>query len=201
MYSRAFRATFKIQQFIEDSMTQFVMESLRIRSRIFVVALLMFGAALYASPQQPAPRGVKFEIVSVRVLSESEAAERSPDFIGPNVAVRVRLSTASQGVSFYGWKNSPIPAGYTVASNGVGFVWLGRNHGHNEVGVSPGIQEVLSGSSGEWMTLPAYSSIEWELLESTEFAGQKHAFTAFLKQGAADKPVEFISDTFVVPSK
>ncbi len=182
-------------------MTQSATASLRIRNSRLWVLLFMFGATVSAISQQPALQGVKFEIVSVRALGDEEAAERSPDFVGPNVAVRIRLSTASHGVSFYSWKNSAIPTGYTVELSASGFVWLSGSGGQKKTGVSPGIQGVLFGTAGEWITLPAYSSVEWELLESTEYAGQKHAFTVFLKQRTADKPTELISDAFVVPSK
>jgi hypothetical protein len=61
-------------------MNQFVMESKQIsRTR---KALLVGAAALLStillSAQQAPPEGVKFEVVSVRVLSDKEAADRSP---------------------------------------------------------------------------------------------------------------------------
>jgi hypothetical protein len=162
--------------------------------------LLVLVAAILSSAQQPPPDGVKFEVVSVRVLSDKEAAERSPDFVGPNIAIRLRLSTTAHGLSFYGWKNSAVPAGYKVQQTAQGVVWLYGKGGTEKKSSSPGLKEVLFGSIGEWITLPVHSSVEWEELDSTLFAGEKHAFTAFLKQRDTDQPLEVISSAFAVPS-
>jgi hypothetical protein len=183
-------------------MNQFVMESKQIslssKTLLAIILALVGGALLYA--QQPQPSGVKFEVVSVRVLSDKEAADRSPDFVGPNIAVRLRLSSTTRGISFYGWKNSAIPAGYKVQRTDQGTVWLYGKGGTEKRTPSPGIKAVLFGSTGEWITLPAYSAIEWEELDSTSFAREKHAFTAFLKLRDRDEPLEMVSDAFAVPS-
>jgi hypothetical protein len=190
----------RIRTFTEDSMNQFVMESKQIsRTR---KALLVGAAALPStillSAQQAPPEGVKFEVVSVRVLSDKEAADRFPDFVGPNIAIRFRLSTSTQGLVFYGWKNSAVPAGYKVQRTDQGMSWLYGKGGTERKASSPGLKAVLFGSAGEWITLPAHSAIEWEELDSASFAGEKHAFTAFLKQRDADQPLEVFSGSFAV---
>lgn len=172
-------------------------------SRALLGGLLVLVATTLLSAlsaQQSPPDGVKFEVVSVRVLTDKEAAERSPDFVGPNIAIRLRLSTTAHGLNFYGWKNSAVPAGYKVQRTDQGIAWLYGKGGTEKQASSPGLKAVLFGSTGEWITLPAYSAIEWEELDSTLFAGEKHAFTAFLKQRDRDQPVEVISDAFAVPS-
>lgn len=183
-------------------MNQFVMESRPIsRSKKgLLVGVVVLAATLLLHAQQAPPEGVKFETVSVRVLSSKEAAERSPDFVGPNVAVRLRLSTTNRGLSFYGWKDSAIPAGYKIQHTGQGVVWLYGKGGTEKRTSSPGLKAVLFGSTGEWITLPAHSSIEWEELDSTSFAGEKHSFTAFIKQRDVDQPLEIVSDSIVIPS-
>lgn len=64
--------------------------------RAFLVGLIVLVAATRLSVQQAWPDGVKFEVISVRVLNDKEAAQRSPDFVGPNVAIRLRLSTTAR---------------------------------------------------------------------------------------------------------
>jgi hypothetical protein len=183
-------------------MNQFVTESKQISrsSKALLAILLVLAGGALLSAQQPPPDGVKFEVVSVRVLSDKEAAERSPDLVGPNIAVRLRLSTTGHGLSFYGWKNSVVPAGYKVQHTDQGISWLYGKGGTEKKASSPGLQAALFGSSGEWITLPAHSAIEWEELDSTSFAGEKHAFTAFLKRRDADQALEVFSDFFVVSS-
>ena len=183
-------------------MNQFAMESKQINhsSKALLASLfVLVGSALLYAQQSP-PDGAKFEVVSIRVLSEKEAAERSPDFVGPNIAIRLRLSTTAHGLSFYGWKNSAVPAGYGVQRTDQGVVWLYRKGGTEKQGSSPGLKAVLFGSNGEWITLPDHSAVEWEILDSTSFAGEKHAVTAFIKQRDKDEPLEVISDAFAVPT-
>lgn len=183
-------------------MNQYAMGSKQIsRSNKALVAglfLLLGGLHLYG--QQSPPDGVKFEVVSVRVLSDKEAASRSPDFVGQNIAIRLRLSTTLHGISFYGWKNSATPAGYKVQRTDQGIVWFYGKGGTGRQASSPGLKAVLFGSAGEWVTLPDHSAVEWEILDSTSFAGEKHAFTVFIKQRDKDEPMEVISGAFVVPS-
>jgi hypothetical protein len=165
---------------------------------LWLIVLLLIACGAVQAQQSP-PIGVKFEVVSVRVLSNKEAADRSPDFIGPNIAVRLRLSVSERGLSFYGWKNSAVPAGYRVQQGDQGTSWLYGRGGTEKKSTSPGLQAVLFGSTGEWITLPAHSAIEWEQLDATSFAGEKHAFTAFVKQRNVDQPTEIVSDSFSVP--
>jgi len=183
-------------------MNQFGME-LRLISRsrkALLAGALVLAATLLMHAQQAPPEGAKFEVLSVRVLSDKEAAERSPDFVGPNVAIRLRLSATSQGLSFYGWKNSAIPAGYRIQRTDKGVVWLYGKGGTDKRTSSPGLKAVLFGSVGEWITLPAHSSIEWEELDSTSFASEEHSFTAFIKQRDVDQPLEIVSSSVTIPS-
>lgn len=184
-------------------MKQFAMELKQIsrsKEALLVGLVVLTATTALLSAQQGAPNGVKFEVVSVRVLSDKEAAERSPDFVGPNIAIRLRLSTNARGLDFYGWKNSAVPAGYKVERTDQGTVWLYGKGDSEKKTSSPGLKAVLFGSVGEWITLPAHSSVEWEELDSTSFRGERHAFTAFIKQRDTDQPLEVVSDSFTVPS-
>lgn len=184
-------------------MNQFATASERIgrSDKALVAGILVLIATTLLSAQQAQPNGVKFEVVSVRTLSDKEAAERSPDFVGPNIAVRLRLSTAAKSLDFYGWKNSAVPAGYKVQRTDQGTSWLYGEGGREKKPSSPGLKAVLFGSVGEWITLSAHSAIEWEELDSTSFAGEKHAFTVFIRQRDSDQPHEVFSESFAVPSK
>ncbi len=166
--------------------------------RAFLIILLMLLGQL-AMAQQVAPEGVKIEVVSVRIMNDREAAERSPDFIGPNIVVRLRLSSSTHGISFYGWKNSAIPAGYRVQQTDKGLVWLYGRGGTEKKPSSPGLESVLFGSRGDWIILPAHAAVEWEELDSTLFSGERHAFTAFLRRTSTENPSEIVSDFFIVP--
>lgn len=175
-------------------------KQISLTSKALLASLLILVATTLLPAQQSPPSGVKFEVVSVKVLSDKEAAERSPDFVGPNLAIRLRLSATAHGLSFYGWKNSAVPAGYKVQRTDQGMVWLSGKGGTEKKTSSPGLKAVLFGSTGEWITLPAHSSIEWEELDSTSFTGEKHAFTTFIKQRDSGEPEEVVSDAFAIPS-
>lgn len=142
---------------------------------------------------------VKFEVLSVRTLSSAEASSRSPDFIGPNVAVTLRLSNpTSDGVYFYTWEKSVIPEGYKVKQSSAGTVWLYGKPGQEPLN-SPGLERLTAGFPGVWVVLPPNSAIEWEELDSTSFGGEKHAFTCFLKRKESDSFIEIFSEWFDVP--
>ncbi len=142
---------------------------------------------------------IKFEVLSVRTLSSAEASSRSPDFIGPNVAVKLRLSNpTSDGVYFYTWEKSVIPLGYKTRQAGSETIWLYGKPGQ-EPRVSPGLERLTSGLPGVWVVLPPNSAVEWEELDSTSFSGERHAFTCFLKQKEKDIPKEVFSEQFNVP--
>lgn len=169
----------------------------RSSGRLFLLLLVASGLAI--GQQQP-PAGISFEVLSVRRLGSVEAAERSPDFVGPNVAVRLRLSASKQGINFYTWKNSAIPSGYKVQLRESRVFWLYGESGTERRNLSPGLKSVLYGSVGEWMTLPSNCAVEWEELDSTSFGNETHAFTVFVRADGGDDPKEIMSNTFLVPA-
>jgi hypothetical protein len=174
----------------------------RITSCCFFAAFL-FAIRGEALPDQRALLlGAKFEVVSVRVLSDQEAADRTKDFIGPNVAVRLRLSCSGSGFYFYTWGDNIAPAGYSVKVTDNGLIWLNKMPGHTDQRSSPGIEKLNGFVPEAWrlMTGHSRSSVEWEELDSTSFAGEKHAFTGFIKINENDRPMEIVSDPYVVPN-
>jgi hypothetical protein len=181
-------------------MKLFMKQSRRINPSLLLLGLLIQCCEIVrATEHSPAPE-VKFEVVSVRVLSAKEAADRSPDFIGPNVAVRLRLSSTGQGLFFYTWGESIVPIGYSVRWIEHGMVWRFRQ---TENQSSPGIRELDALVPGSWRLLSGHyrPAIEWEQLDSTRFAGEKHAFTIFVKDREGAEPREIVSDPFIVPAR
>lgn len=168
-----------------------------------VIGLLLANRAALQSlvGQEQPPAGIAFHVVSVRVLSDKEATQRSGDFIGPDVAVRLRLSCTDRGFYFYALKGAAIPLGYTVKMTDKGPLWLAGRSGKEPI--SPGIQQLTFGMPGSWNLLPAGArpAIEWEELDSTSLAGEKHARTAFIKRAEQETPIEIMSDSYAVPSK
>jgi len=168
------------------------------RISCFIIMALLLSAGFVAAAQQSPPAGCRFEVVSVKALSNDEALERTPpDVIGPNVAVRLRLSCDDAGLYVLTSKDLLAPLGYAVKSTDRGVIWLSDKHGQQS---SPGLQKLTSIIPSAWFGVPKHSAIEWELLDSTTLGGEKHAFTVFIKQGEKGEPKEIISDPFVVPS-
>ena len=170
--------------------------------------LVLFCVLLAAIPRQSSlgqsslPRGAKFQIVSTKVLSAREAANRSPDFIGADVVVRLRLSSAEEGFYFYTAVGDIVPVGYSVRITPQGPAWLNRIPGHSDAQASPGVEGLNALVPCEWRLVSGHSrlAIEWEVLDSSSAAGEKHAFTAFIRKTDKDKPVEIFSDSYAVPT-
>jgi hypothetical protein len=175
-----------------------MMQSKRIHSFVLACVLTLSASVMAQNPTSATQ--MKFEVLSVRVLSSSEAASRSPDYLGPNVVVRLRLSNPTPGgFYFYTWEKSVVPQGFKVKQISAGRLWLYGKPGDERTS-SPGVERVTSGFPGVWVVLPPNSAIEWEELDSTYFGGEKHAFTCFMKIRENDRPVEIFSEWFEVPA-
>jgi hypothetical protein len=175
------------------------------RSRsVSALALLVALTAAPSTGQSLPPMGVKLEVVSVRVLSEKESLDRLPDVISsyPRVAVRLRLSVGPSGIYLYTSSRWLAPFGYQVKWVNDKPVWLYGKPGENEHASSPGLEKAAEGIPAVWLGLSGHlrPAIEWEELDSTAQAGEKHAFTVFIKEREKDHPKEIISESYVVPS-
>ena len=160
---------------------------------------LVFAVNAQAQTGRGLPRGITFEVVSVRVLSDEESRRRAPDVIGPDIAVRLRLSNRdAAGIYFCAWPNQINPLGYRVKQTNDGLVWLWGKAG--EQSKSPGPKELAFGSATSWVLLLPFSAVEWEELDSTWRHGEKHAFTFFMKEDETSQPKEIVSDFFAVPA-
>ena len=173
--------------------------SIKIEAISKSVGLFLFSvSALFAAAQNTnQASGVSLEILSVRVLSPEEAARRSPDYIGPNVAVRLRLSS-KKGVHYYALSSSFIPLGYEVTITNGETRWFWYQKMRTE---SPGFNELANLVPGHWLILHPGTAIEWEKLASTHDYGETHAFTIFIKDKEHSTPREIISAQFLVPKE
>src|SRR5438477_7541740 len=153
--------------------------TMQVTSCFFSIGLVIAIGGQVRSSELPLPSGAKFEVVSVKVLGDKEAADRSPDFIGPNVAVRLRLSCSGSGFYFYTWRDDVTPHGYTVKLTDNGIVWLNMMPGHTDQPSSPGIEKLDTFVHGVWrlMSGQVRLAIECQVLDSASFGGEMHAFT------------------------
>lgn len=163
-------------------------------SGTFLLAVVVACAAAQPADQH---KEISFEVLSVRVLSSAEAAKRSPDYIGPNVAVRLRLSS-KKGVHYYALSSSFIPLGYEVTITNGETRWFWYQKMRTE---SPGFNELANLVPGHWLILHPGTAIEWEKLASTHDYGETHAFTIFIKDKEHSTPREIISAQFLVPKE
>jgi len=132
------------------------------------------------------PRGVTFEVVSVREMNSEESLERTPgDVIGLDVAVRLRLSTDEIGIRIWN------PFDYD------GVLPICRM-----VVVEDGIPVPLpslgnfGGESRTSWILPPHSALEWESFDSIACDAAVRAFTVFLVSGSDDEVIEVVSEPY-----
>jgi hypothetical protein len=166
---------------------------------VVLVGVLCFGQQAQYAP----PSGVKFEVVTTRVLSAEESMKRSPsDVFGLNLVIRLRLSCSERGLYFYAAKDpvSVVPRGHDVKLTENGIVWRHGLPVGNEQRTSPGIEMLNSIGPGEWVWLPAHTTVEWEKLDSTTQVLEMRAYTIFIKERRDDTPREILSDSFEVPT-
>src|SRR2546426_9182408 len=163
--------------------------------------LLLAVSKQLAHSQAFLPQGAKFQVVSTKVLSEREAADRSPDFIGADVVVRLRLSSSGEGFYIYTAAGDIVPVGYSVQITPKGPVWRNKMPDHSDAQTSPGIEKLNALVPCEWRLVSGHArpAIEWEVLDSSSSAGERHAYTAFIRRTDKDKPIEIISDSYLVP--
>lgn len=148
------------------------------------------------------PEGVKFEVISVRFMGEDESRRRSPgDVFGLDVVVRLRLSCASKGVYVLTPKNPMhlLPEGHAVkiAENGIVWRYGARNGGESTR--SPGSERFCGTIPCEWVRLPSYSALEWEVLDVSASAAEVRAFTVFVRSSEQGASREVLSTSFNAP--
>jgi hypothetical protein len=144
----------------------------------------------------------KLEVVSVRVMTDEESSRiAGPDFIGADVLVRLRLSATGRDLFFYGFEHIKKPIGYSIKWEGDEKVWVYPIAGKNSHRTSPGIEALRKLVPTGWFKLEKGKTVEWEVLDGTGSAEEKHGTSAFIKFLPAEKPVEIFTDSYRVPSR
>ena len=165
---------------------------------VFVIPILS------GQDRQRVPNGLKLQVLSVRVLTKNESHSITGDEVWttPAVAIRLRLSLSESapGIHLYTWPGDMVPLGYTIKYSDGGFSWFYKEKGEKDwASSSPGIQPLTSGFAGNWSLLHPGMAVEWEKIDNTAYAGERHAYTIFIKTTEGGAPVEVFSNPVVVP--
>lgn len=146
---------------------------------------------------------VKFEVLSVRVMTSEEILRRQSDNLAPiDVSIRLRLTNSGPTTIYYytNWKDHIIPYRHAVKETKNGIVWFdGFQKGESKRTL--GIGKLTLGGGGAWLMLPAETSIEWPSFDSTIRSGERHAETFFMKVGENGTITEVVSDFYTVPTR
>jgi len=140
---------------------------------------------------------IKFEISSIRFMSDEERSRKAGDNLDPDLVLKKRLSNQGKG-TFYlyiEFVNTLIPAGHVVKKTEKGLFWELDASGKTSP-KSPGFS---SRKSGGWLMLSEGDAIEWEGLEISSSTEETHAQTVFMKLGDKGKVVEIFSNFYQVP--
>jgi len=127
------------------------------------------------------------------VLDEEESLKRTPDVIGADIVVRLRLSCVERGISFYGDEFTNTPQTYIIKKVGNEIMWYCEGNPKTSPGLS------FFGSKGRWIIAPRYSVLEWEVIDLVCYQGSHHAISMFVKDSRTMKMMEIISDFYTVP--
>jgi hypothetical protein len=166
---------------------------------LIAFTLILLSAA---SAMQRPPNGLKLQILSLRVLDmdESHRLTRDEVWTTPSVIVRLRLSVADTGVYVFSWPRDLAPLGYKVKYTEAGTVWFFYEKSEGKwKATSPGVKPLTDGFEGMWSLLRPGMAVEWEKVDNTTYAGERHAFSIFVKNNDRDEPIEIFSDPYVVP--
>ncbi len=168
---------------------------------VLACCLLIAGAPTPTVPSNQ-PRDIKFEVISVKVMSDKESTKiAGPDFIGVDVLVRLRLSAASQDISFYAVKFNKEPIGHRTKWSADGKMQVYPIGSKEAKEVSPGVDDMgRVGLPTAWLLLAGGKTVEWEILDGTGDAGEKHGTSVFVRFLPDETPVEIFTGPYVVPA-
>jgi hypothetical protein len=146
---------------------------------------------------------VKFEVSSIRLLSEEENSRRLGDNIVDSAfALKCRVSNQGRPTVYLhiDFANTIIPRGFLVKKTDKGLLWVLDASGKTST-ESPGLKPPYLLSSGTWLTLSEGDAVEWESAQETVFSEEYHAMTVFIKYGQKGKVIELFSNFYKVPVK
>src|SRR5260370_742721 len=125
-------------------------------------------------------------------MSDKESTKiAGPDFIGADVLVRLRLSAASRDISFYAATFNKEPIGHRTKWSADGKMQVYPIGAKEAKEVSRGIGDMgRVGLPTAWLPLAAGKTVEWEVLDGTGDAGEKHGTSVFVRFLPDETPVE-----------
>jgi hypothetical protein len=175
------------------------MQSTSIR-RLTLLFILFSGCPIFAqTTNQEIGSSVKFEVSSIRVMTDEERARKAGDNLDPDLVMKCRIENRGK-VTVYlytDFVNSIVPRGHLIRRTDKALVWILDSSG-KESSTSPGFSPLKSGG---WLLLGEGDAVEWEELEKSPPNEETHAMTVFMKYGGNDKVVEVFSNFYKVPAK
>ena len=167
---------------------------------VFACCLLVAGVPTQTVPSNQ-PGNIKLEVISVKVMSDKESTKiAGPDFIGADVLVRVRLSAASRDISFYAVKFNKEPIGHRTKWSEDGKMQVYPIGAKEPKEVSRGIGDMdRVGLPSGWFPLAAGKTVEWDVLDGTGEAGEKHGTSVLVRLLPDEMPVEVFTGPYEVP--
>ena len=163
----------------------------------FLMVATVMAAACTKSPS------VQLKVTAVRVMSnEDQIKIAGPDFIGADVLARFSLSAPSREISFYGCEFNKKPLGHSTVWSRDGEIRVNSFSRRSEpTRVSPGIDDVnCFGLPTSWFPLRAGEVVEFDSLDGTGSAGEKHGVSVFIKLTPNEAPIEIFSAPYIVPA-
>lgn len=153
--------------------------------------IAFIAAGLWAAPPKDVQSGVRYGVVSKRLLT---AAERSKftDVQGLEIAVRLKLSNDNDyHIRYLANAGSIVPAGYRLFRERGTDSWQSTSRARGKEG-APGTE--FSGVGYAWLEIPPHASVEFEAHDWVSHS-QEHAFSTFVRDGK--QTVEVTSDAYV----
>ena len=176
------------------------MKLIVIRSVTLLLIIWLNSVCFSQTTKQEIDPTVKFEVSSIRVLSDEELSRKTGDnIIDSGFVLKCRVSNQSkQTIYLYtDFANSINPRGYLVKKTEKGLAWILDASGKTSA-ESPGLKPL---SSGSWLMLGEGDAVEWEPIQETGSAEEMRAMTVFMKFGKSEKVIEVFSNFYNVPAK
>jgi hypothetical protein len=163
-----------------------------------VLVWLALTLPAFAQTSLPAD-DIKFEVLSVRQMTPKEKFDYTVDCIDcADVFVTVRLTAGVQQLSFYTWPEWRNPSTFRVKQEGGKTFWINSWKESEWPASSPGLKKLIEGFHGVWKKLEPHQSVQWREVDTTHFAGQNRAYSAFVRI-AQGPPQEIFSSSFLIP--
>ena len=148
--------------------------------------VLFSGLACHLAAQDPAPTSpFELSVLELKTLTEKEAVERTPQFVGPNLVIRLRLANKS---------NDPVLLLVTKDTIDP-LSCVGRPNR-----IARECRPKLLAIPNQWLALPPGAALEWEEMDSTVFSGQDHVVSVSIKRSETANPEELDSGLYKVPA-